>query len=301
MKKFSLKRCAAFGTAIALAATLSGCGGQNWELTELQQQLGTLERVNKTQKMLIDTYLNQLKDLQESNENYFLENNALQQQLNDAQNKVSYLEEALINVKAASEEAEDTTLDSSKKHYADYIVNGIRVYPLVTEASSEMKNTSYSAEDLWVFDTTKLEEDDTSFDNAKDYRKYYILQHNSWYDEYRYTTFYFFSSFFNGSVDLNGKKYSNYFIGEIVDTGNGYIATANHYGEMTRINGNYDTHIALASSNPVPFDTYSRLNDFLIANNLEAYVKDTYTEADLLEINLLLNVKDLDLDYTTGR
>ena len=55
MKKFSLKRCAAFGTAIALAATLSGCGGQNWELTELQQQLGTLERENKTQKMLIDT------------------------------------------------------------------------------------------------------------------------------------------------------------------------------------------------------------------------------------------------------
>ena len=56
MKIFCLKRCAAFGTAIALAATLSGCGGQNWELTELQQQLGTLERENKTQKMLIDTY-----------------------------------------------------------------------------------------------------------------------------------------------------------------------------------------------------------------------------------------------------
>lgn len=312
MSKFNLRRSLPlFITSATLLVSLSSCGGDSAEVSSLKRQIEALQRDVDVKDSLIDTYLLKIRDLQEMNNNYMFENNDLQQKINEAESNVKRLNEALENIKQATTEDDNKSdkddgkkndVKGKKKNSNNYKVNITKLDPLNTEIASEMEDISYSAENLWIFDTSKLEEGDTSFDNPEDYRNYFILQVNSFYDSYQGVWYNLYESFFNGSVDMFNQKYYNYFIGEINYVDGGYVASAGHYDGMIRSMYSLETLLgSISRPNPVPLDCYSKLNDFLIANNLGKLVKDTYTEADLLYINLTLNCPDLEVKRGTSR
>lgn len=310
LKEIVIRRGLPITMAAACSISLAGCGPTALEI-ELQEEVQKLEREIEVK----DDLLNSARDTNEYLKRNYLEelalNATLHEQINQAdterdrlQEQNSNLQEEIESLKASisgvstedsltTPEDSHTTPEDTNNQYTTSVFGSDR--PACTTATAEMKSKTYDANALWIFDTTKISEDNKKFNLDHEYRTYWLLQYNSFYDEYKMYTFKYFSSFFNNTIDYLGETYDHNFIGGLYAEGDGYIATAGTYTNYYASQSGNSFDVISQCASDVSVDAYCKLNDFLINNNLGEYVKDVYTEADLLEINLLLNASDLDL------